>query len=57
MMMSTKKDQPQIIGKKTHQAAELKTEGPLSEKDEVKDAERRMAKRLKKPATVKKDGK
>lgn len=55
--MSTKKDQPQIIGKKTHQAAELKTEGPLSEKDEVKDAERRMAKRLKKPATVKKDGK
>jgi hypothetical protein len=27
---------------------DLKTEGPLSEKDEVKNAERNMAKRLKK---------
>jgi hypothetical protein len=55
--MSTKKDQPKVTGEKENQTAELKTEGPLSEKDEVKNAERKMAKQLKKQAATKKDGK
>ncbi|MES2278978.1 MAG: hypothetical protein V4592_23300 [Bacteroidota bacterium] len=52
--MSTSQNQSKSTEKKTDQLEELKTEGPLSEKDEVKAAERKMAKRIKTAAQTKK---
>jgi hypothetical protein len=48
---------PQNTEKKTDQVEELKTEGPLSEKDEVKAAEKKTAKLHKKAAQTKKKSK
>lgn len=50
-------DQINPAPKKVDQAEELKTEGPISEKDEVKAAERKTAKLHKKAARSAKGGK
>lgn len=48
--MSKQKPKPKNIEKRNSKAEELKTESPISEKDEVKNAEKRTAKLQKKAA-------
>ena len=45
--MSIQKDEAKSGGNKAGQTEELKTDSPISEKDEVKAAEERMAKQQK----------
>ena len=52
--MNMPKEQPENTEKKTDLLEELKTESPVSEKDEVKVAERKTAKLHKKAAEIKK---
>lgn len=42
--MNTSQNSPKNTGKKTEVAEELKTDSPMSEKDEVKAAEQKTAK-------------
>lgn len=53
--MSTDQDKVNPAPKKVDQAEELKTEGPISEKDEVKAAERKTAKLHKKASASKRN--